>query len=97
MELLKEIIKEIQSYKTELGLQNLSDDMILSCATKILAIPDKTREQEVDITEVQKAYLKELIKKTKWHGVMPKTSIEADTLIKELEHRKTELEKRKGY
>jgi hypothetical protein len=97
MELLKNIIKEIQSYKEELGLQDISDDTILTCATQILAMPDKTREQEVDITDVQKAYLKDLIKKTKWHGVMPSTSIEADTLIKELEHRKLELEKRKGY
>lgn len=97
MELLKNIIKEIQSYKEELGLQNLSDDVILSCATQILAMPDKTREQEVDITDIQKAYLKELIRKTRWHGAMPSTSIEADALIKELEHRKLELEKRKGY
>lgn len=94
MDLLIKIIKEIQSYKEELDLKNISDDMILSCATTILAMPDKTREQEVAITNIQKDYLKELIKKIKYKGAIPSTSREADLLIKELEKRQTELNKR---
>ena len=46
MEDLKDTIKEIVKYKEELGLNNLSDDMILDCSTRIFNAQIRQEEKE---------------------------------------------------
>jgi hypothetical protein len=64
MEELKNILKEIKSYKISLGLNNLSDDMILDCGTRIFNstnLNNKKIEEKYDnATEKQINLLKRL-------------------------------------
>ncbi len=61
MEELKNIIKELQSYKKSLGM-NLSDDMILDCATRIFNSGNikQDSKKEESATEKQIGLLKKL-------------------------------------
>lgn len=90
MEELKFIIKEIQSYKTNLNLKNLSDDMILDCSVRIFNSNNIESKKEnksdkkpniIPATEKQK----KLLRKLKYDGDLDSLSVkEASMLIDKL-------------
>jgi hypothetical protein len=90
MEELKNIIKEIQSYKNSLSLNNLSDDMILDCSVRIFNsqnIESNHTKKESQTNQEILATPKQinLLKKLKYKGDFSQiTKKEASALIDEM-------------
>jgi hypothetical protein len=91
MEELKNIIREIQSYKNSLSLNNLSDDMILDCSVRIFNSqniesnhnPKKESQTNQEILATAKQI--NLLKKLKYKGdISTITKKEASALIDEM-------------
>jgi hypothetical protein len=59
MEDLKDIIREITKYKTELGLKNISDDMILDCSTRIFNNQNinKSKKENIEKMNENKSFI----------------------------------------
>jgi hypothetical protein len=85
MEELKNIIKEIQSYKKLFGM-NISDDMILDCSTRIFNSGNIKNDSIKKESKEEKATEKQigLLRKLKYPGDTSKlTKREASKLIDE--------------
>jgi hypothetical protein len=91
MEELKNIIREIQSYKNSLSLNNLSDDIILDCSVRIFnsqniesnhnTKKESQTNQEILATPKQVNLLKKLRYKGDFSNITKK---EASALIDEM-------------
>lgn len=89
MEELKDIIKEIQSYKTKLNLRNISDDIILDCSVRIFNSNNiKSKKEDKPNQNLATEKQKSLLKKFKYSGdISNLTKKEASVLIDEYMHK----------